>query len=113
MRSVLNYWQINCYPPPCYLHEVKQSEDAANLPRNSSRHQIKDFGVGLLAVFVEFSEATDQWLVTVGFSLSETKEESTSLIMPSKRSLALSCRYKVVEIDAATGKPVSMKIRAI
>ncbi|MDJ0618922.1 MAG: hypothetical protein QNJ63_19635, partial [Calothrix sp. MO_192.B10] len=45
--------QINCYPPPCYLHEVKQSEDAANLPRNSSRHQIKDFGVGLLAVFVE------------------------------------------------------------
>ncbi len=62
---------------------------------------------------VEFSEATDQWLVTVGFSLPETKEETQSLIMPSKTSRALSRRYKVVNIDAATGKPVSMKIRAI
>ncbi len=67
----------------------------------------------LLLEEVEFSEATNQWLVTVGFSLPETNEESTSLIMPSKRSLALSRRYKVVKIDAATGKPVSMKIRAI
>jgi hypothetical protein len=62
---------------------------------------------------VEFSEATNQWLVTVGFSLTETKEESTSLIMPSKTSRALSRRYKVVNIDAETGEPVSMKIRAI
>lgn len=62
---------------------------------------------------VEFSEATNHWLVTVGFSLPETKEESTSLITPSKTSRALSRRYKVVNIDAETGKPVSMKIRAI
>lgn len=62
---------------------------------------------------VEFSESTDQWLVTVGFSLPETKEETTSLIMPSKTSRALSRRYKVVNIDAETGKPISMKIRAI
>lgn len=62
---------------------------------------------------VEFSEATNQWLITVGFSLPETKEETQSLIMPSKMSRALSRRYKVVNIDAATGKPVSMKIRAI
>jgi hypothetical protein len=62
---------------------------------------------------VEFSEATNQWLVTVGFSLTETKEESTSLITPSKTSRALSRRYKVVNIDAETGEPVSMKIRAI
>jgi hypothetical protein len=64
---------------------------------------------------VEFSEAemANRWLVTVGFSLPETKEETTSLIMPSRTSRALSRRYKVVNIDAATGKPVSMKIRAI
>ncbi|NET10810.1 MAG: hypothetical protein F6K16_40210 [Symploca sp. SIO2B6] len=62
---------------------------------------------------VEFSEAADQWLITVGFSLPETKEETQSLIMPSKTSRALSRRYKVVNINAATGKPVSMKIRAI
>ena len=67
----------------------------------------------LLLEEVEFSEVTNQWLVTVGFSLPETNEESTSLIMPSKRSLALSRRYKVVKIDATTGKPVSMKIRTI
>ena len=63
---------------------------------------------------VEFSEATNQWFITVGFSLPETKGvESTSLIMPSKTSRALSHRYKVVNIDAETGKPVSMKIRSI
>ena len=62
---------------------------------------------------VEFSEATNQWLVTVGFSLPETKEESTSLIMSSKKSRALSRRYKVINIDAETGELVSMKIRAI
>jgi len=62
---------------------------------------------------VEFSEATNQWLITVGFSLPETTEDTQSLITPSKMSRALSRRYKVVNIDAATGKPVSMKIRAI
>jgi hypothetical protein len=60
---------------------------------------------------VEFSEATGQWLVTVGFSLPETTEES--LIMPIKMNRELSRRYKVVNIDAATGKPFSMKIRTI
>ncbi len=62
---------------------------------------------------VEFSEATERWLITVGFSLPETKEETQSLITPSKTSRALSRRYKVINIDAATGKPVSMKIRAV
>ena len=60
---------------------------------------------------VEFSDATDQWIVTVGFSLPETKEETTSLIFPSKTSRELSRRYKVVNINAETGQPISMKIR--
>jgi hypothetical protein len=62
---------------------------------------------------VEFSEGANQWLVTVGFSLPETKEESTSLITPSRTNRALSRRYKIIKIDAKTGEPVSMKIRAI
>ncbi len=62
---------------------------------------------------VEFSTAADQWLVTVGFSLPETNEEAASLIMPSKTSRALSRRYKVVNIDAETGQPLSMKIRSL
>lgn len=78
---------------------------------------VKDLYAGsnlrdLLLEEVEFSEATDQWLVTVGFSLPETKEEDVSLIMP-RTSRALSHRYKVVNIDAKTGKPVSMKIRSL
>jgi hypothetical protein len=62
---------------------------------------------------VEFSEAANQWLITVGFSLPEPKEETEPLIIPSQTTRALSRRYKVVSIDAATGKPISMKIRAI
>jgi hypothetical protein len=62
---------------------------------------------------VEYSNATDQWLVTVGFSLPETKEEAASLIVPSKMSRALSRRYKIVNIDAETGQPISMKIRSL
>jgi hypothetical protein len=63
---------------------------------------------------VEFSESTGQWLVTVGFSLPEAKkEETTPLFMPpNMRSRELSRRYKVVNIDAVTGEPFSMKIRA-
>jgi hypothetical protein len=53
MRSCLDYWQISRYPQPCSLYEKKQLEDATNLPRNSSQHQIKDYGVGLLAILVE------------------------------------------------------------
>lgn len=65
---------------------------------------------------VEFSEANNQWLVTVGFSLPEPEKStslSTPLITPSLRSRALSRCYKVVNIDADTGKFISMKIRVI
>ena len=53
MRSSLDFWQISPYPPTYSLYERKQSEDATNLPRNSSPHQIKDYGVGLLAALVD------------------------------------------------------------
>jgi hypothetical protein len=58
---------------------------------------------------VEFSEATDQWIVTVGFSMLETQEESTALIRASQASRERSRRYKIVNIDAKTGNPLSMK----
>jgi hypothetical protein len=62
---------------------------------------------------VEYSESTDKWIVTIGFSFPETKEVSSSVILPSKTSRQLSRRYKTVVIDAATGTPDSMKIRAV
>lgn len=67
----------------------------------------------LLLEEVEFSEDTDQWIVTVGFSLVEAKEGATSLLMPIESSRELSRKYKVVKIDAETGKPISMKIRSL
>jgi hypothetical protein len=67
----------------------------------------------LLLEEVEFSKDTDQWIVTVGFSLMETKEGSTSVLMPIKSSRELSRKYKVVKIDAQTGRPISMKIRPL
>ncbi|NJR19833.1 MAG: hypothetical protein HC785_32035 [Calothrix sp. CSU_2_0] len=53
MRSSLDYCQISRCPPLCFPYEKNQLEDATNLTRNSSQHQIKDYGVGLLAVLVE------------------------------------------------------------
>ncbi len=79
---------------------------------------VKDLYAGsnlrdLMLEEVEFSEATNQWLVTVGFSLPETKEEIQSLLISSKTTRESSRRYKVVDINAATGEPSSMKIRTI
>ncbi len=54
MCCCIDYCQISRYPPPCFLYEKKQLEDATNLTRNSSQHQIKDYGVGLLASLVDF-----------------------------------------------------------
>jgi hypothetical protein len=67
----------------------------------------------LLLEEIEYSNASDKWLVTVGFSLPETKEVSTSVIFPSKTSRELSRRYKTVIIDAISGTPDSMKIRNV
>jgi hypothetical protein len=67
----------------------------------------------LLLEEIEYSEASDKWLVTIGFSLPETKEASSSVIFPSKTSRELSRRYKTVVIDAVSGIPDSMKIRSI
>lgn len=66
----------------------------------------------LLLEEVEFSD--NHWIITVGFSLPEIKEETaslSSLVIPNKTSRMLSRHYKVVNIDAETGIPISMKIR--
>ncbi len=62
---------------------------------------------------IEYSNATDKWLVTIGFSLPETKEVSSPVIFPVKTSRELSRRYKTVVIDAVSGTPDSMKIRDV
>ena len=67
----------------------------------------------LLLEEIEYSDASDKWLVTIGFSLLETREVSTSVISPSKTSRELSRRYKTVIIDAVSGTPDSMKIRTV
>ena len=67
----------------------------------------------LLLEEIEYSYASEKWLVTIGFSLPETKEVSTSVIFPSKTSRELSRRYKTVIIDAVSGSPDSMKIRTV
>jgi hypothetical protein len=62
----------------------------------------------LLLEEVEFSESTEQWLVTIGFTVSKITDDSTSFMF-AKRNLAR--HYKVIHVDAQTGQPVSMKIR--
>jgi hypothetical protein len=53
MRCCINYCWICRYPPPFFRRAKSWSEDATNPTSNSSRHQIKDFARGLLAVLVE------------------------------------------------------------
>lgn len=67
----------------------------------------------LLLEEIEYSDASDKWLVTIGFSLPETKEVSTSVISPSSTSRELPRRYKTVIIDAVSGAPDLMKIRTV
>jgi hypothetical protein len=67
----------------------------------------------LLLEEIEYSDTSYKWLVTIGFSLPETKEVSTSVILPSSTSRELSRRYKTVIIDAVSGAPDSMKIRTV
>lgn len=93
-----------------YLSVKSAAEVAINYVKDLyASSDLKD----LMLEEVEFSERTNQWLITVGFSVPETKEETPALFMPTQRSRGLSRRYKVVNIDAATGTPVSMKIRSI
>lgn len=53
MRCSLRDCFICCCPPPSSRYAKNWSEDATNKTRNSSQHQIKDYGVGLLADLVE------------------------------------------------------------
>jgi len=67
----------------------------------------------LLLEEIEYSDASDKWLVTIGFSPPEIKDVPTSVILPSKTSRKLSRLFKTVIIDAVSGKPDSMKIRTV
>jgi hypothetical protein len=67
----------------------------------------------LLLEEIEYSDASDKRLVTIGFSPPATKDVSTSVILPSNTSHELSRLFKTVIIDAVSGKPDSMKIRTI
>jgi hypothetical protein len=78
-------------------------------------NQIKD----ILLEEVEFSESTNQWLITIGFTINKIKENSSysiahlispELIPPERGTIR---KYKIVHIDAQSGKPISMKIREI
>jgi hypothetical protein len=66
-------------------------------------NQIKD----IFLEEVEFSESTNQWLITIGFAQKKNQE---SLILPER---AEDRKYKTVHIDAQSGEPISMKIREI
>jgi hypothetical protein len=52
-------------------------------------------------------------MITIEFSLPETKEVSTSVIFPTQTNLEPSRRYKTVIIDAVSGKPDSIEIRTV
>jgi hypothetical protein len=64
----------------------------------------------ILVEEVEFSELANQWLITIGFTITKVKDNSSSLILPERE---IARKYKIVYIDAQSGEPISMKIREI
>ncbi|MCC5638276.1 hypothetical protein LC593_21045 [Nostoc sp. CHAB 5844] len=71
--------------------------------------QVKD----ILLEEIEFSESANQWLVTISFSIDKIKDDSSSLIFSTRERGELGRKYKIVHIDAQSGKPISMKIREL
>ena len=53
MRISLDHCWNYRYPSPFFRYAENWSEDATIPTRNSSQHQIIDYGVGLFAVLVE------------------------------------------------------------
>mgnify|MGYP001810998084 CR=1 FL=1 len=62
---------------------------------------------------IEYSGASDKWLVKTGFSVPEIKEVSTSVVFPGKSSREVSSRCKTLILEAVSGTPDSMMIRAL
>lgn len=87
--------------------EVKQAVTAAmEFVRDMYRGQgLRD----VLLEEVELAQPGNQWLVTIGFLLA--RDESTSILTPATKRLAR--KYKIVAVDAISGRPISMKIREV
>jgi hypothetical protein len=63
---------------------------------------------------VELSEDGRYWLVTYGFTAAEQDVESNVLWSSVGGSTTRQRRdYKLIQVDAETGAPVSMKIRPV
>jgi hypothetical protein len=54
MRCSLRDWKLGRCPSPSTHYVRSWSQNAPQLKRNSSQHQIKDYGVGLLAGLVDY-----------------------------------------------------------
>lgn len=66
----------------------------------------------LLLEEVEFSDNQNQWLVTIGFSIPKQDDSVTAALM-LRPSHSTERYYKVIHIDAESGKALSMKMREI
>jgi hypothetical protein len=57
---------------------------------------------------IEMSEDGFHWLITVGYDqLNSTLTKPLKFMVPT----VVSRKYKIVKVDAQTGRPVSIKIR--
>ncbi|HEX5504344.1 MAG TPA: hypothetical protein VFW96_17090 [Thermomicrobiales bacterium] len=64
---------------------------------------------------VELSDDEKVWLVTYGYTASEQDVEANpfAAALGGTRTTRPRREYKVIQIDAHTGRPVSMKIRKV
>jgi hypothetical protein len=61
---------------------------------------------------VELSEDEKYWLITIGFNLGKTQTRNPLVGITEMTSRPVRS-YKLIKVDADTGKPLSMKIRKI
>lgn len=73
--------------------------------------------LNLMLEEVDFSDETNRWLITFGYDVENPEVEHPSLNalgVLQKPTLRQFVRYyKLIEVDAETGKALSLKIRTI
>lgn len=62
---------------------------------------------------VELSEDSSEWLITFGFTASEKDVETNSFITALGSTSRPRRDYKLIRIDARTGKALAMNIRTL
>jgi hypothetical protein len=88
--------------------DVKQ---AVNTATQFMQNLYSDPLPGLMLEEVELSDDERYWYITLGYSQTKTPSYGTLSNLKAFVDPEVTRVYKLIKVDAATGQPLSMKIR--